>query len=148
MKKLMENMAVVLVVALFGLVIVLVVQYNMIEEKPASLPSLANEEEKPSKEARKKAYLESLESYGEDKDVKVDPTKESSKNTVKVRAEETKSELETVLQTDEKKAYVENLENYSKKKESTSGESLEDVAPKATQNGDTIGDELESIVGE
>ena len=141
-------MAVVLVVALFGLVIVLVVQYNMIEEKPASLPSLANEEEKPSKEARKKAYLESLESYGEDKDVKVDPTKESSKNTVKVRAEETKSELETVLQTDEKKAYVENLENYSKKKESTSGESLEDVAPKATQNGDTIGDELESIVGE
>ncbi len=148
MKKFLDNLIVSLVVLLFLLVIVLVVKYNMIKENYDVVAVVNPEQSHPDKKAQKKAYLESLESYGEDKDVKVDPTKESTKNTVKVQSEETSNEVEAALKTDGKKAYVESLENYTKKKETTSEESLEDVKPKTAQNGDTIGDELESIVGE
>ncbi len=148
MRKFVENLIVSLVVLLFVLVIVLVVKYNMIEENPAVVPVVNLEQAQPDEKAQKKAYLESLESYGEDKDVKVDPTKENTKNTVKVQSEEMTNEVEAALKTDGKKAYVESLENYTKKKETSPKESLEDVKPKTVQNGDTIGDELESIVGE
>jgi len=148
MRKFVENLIVSLVVLLFVLVIVLVVKYNMIEEEPQTVPVVSAEQSQPDEKAQKKAYLESLESYGEDKDVKVDPTKESTKNTVKVQSEETTNEVEAALKTDGKKAYVESLENYTQKKEASKQESLEDVKPKAVQNGDTIGDDLESIVGE
>lgn len=148
MKKFLDNLIVSLVVLLFLLVIVLVVKYNMIKEDYAVVSVVNPEQYPPDKKAQKKAYLKSLESYGEDKDVKVDPTKESTKNTVKVRSEETSNEVEAALNTDGKKTYVESLENYTKQKETTSRESLEDVKPKTAQNGDTIGDELENIVGE
>ncbi len=148
-KTLGENFAVMMVVLLFGIVIALVVHYNMIEET-GTVAFTAIPEEKPAKAKKQtKAYLQSLESYGEDIDVKVDPTKETQKNTVKVTSELIKDDLEKALKTDETKNYLKSLENYSDgKKSKIKTERLEDIKPEKVQNDDTIGDELEDIVGE
>jgi hypothetical protein len=151
MKKTIENLAVVMLVLLFLVIIVLVVRYNMIEEDSSDMiqiPETVTVEDM--KKVEKKDYLNSLESYGEDVDVKVDPTKETHKNTVKVTSELGEDELENALNTDEKKNYLKTLENYSdeKKNNKVRTEKLEDVKPEKVQNNDTIGDELDSIIGE
>jgi len=148
MKKLIDNLAVIMVVLLFLVVIALVIKYNTISEgtNPAFLEI---PEEQPTQQDETKNYLDTLESYGEDKDVEVDPTKETHKNTVKVTSELAEDELEDALKTDEKKNYLKSLERYSDEKKSTvKTEKLEDVKPEKVQNNDTIGDELDSILGE
>jgi Na+-transporting methylmalonyl-CoA/oxaloacetate decarboxylase gamma subunit len=150
MKRIIENLAVMMLVLLFLVIIVLVVRYNMIEEASSNMiqiPETVTVEEM--KKVEKKDYLNSLESYGEDVDVKVDPTKETHKNTVKIISELTEDELEDALKTDEKKNYLKSLESYSNtKKRHVKTENLEDVKPEKVQNNDTIGDELDSILGE
>jgi cell division protein FtsN len=148
MKKLIDNLAVVMVVVLFGVVIALVVQYNTISEN-TNFAAIDLPEEQTVQKDNTKSYLDTLESYGEDVDVAVDPTKETHKNTVKVTSELAEDELEDALKTDEKKNYLKSLERYSDtKKHHVKTEKLEDVKPEKVQNNDTIGDELDSILGE
>jgi len=149
MKKVIENMVVALVLLLFLIVIALVVKYNMIDDGSDDtfvIPETVVKKE--TKQEQTKAYLNTLESYGDDVDVKVDPTKEENKNVVKVTSELAEDELDDALKTDEKKDYVKKLENYSEEKKNTeSSETLEDVTPEKTQNGDNIGSELDDILG-
>jgi hypothetical protein len=148
MKKLIDNLAVVMVLILFFILVVLIVQYTTIGEgkSPAFLEI---PQEQTAQQDETKNYLDTLESYGEDKDVKVDPTKETHKNTVKITSELTEDELEDALKTDEKKNYLKSLERYSDEKKSTvKTQKLEDVKPEKEQNNDTIGDELDSILSE
>jgi hypothetical protein len=148
MKKLIDNFAVVMVLVLFFIVIALIVQYNTIGEG-TNLEFLEIPEEKITQKDETKNYLNTLESYGEDVDIKVDPTKDTHKNTVKITSELSEDELEDALKTDEKKNYLNSLERYSDEKKSTvKTQKLEDVKPEKEQNNDTIGDELDSILGE
>ena len=149
MKKLIDNLAVGMVVLLFGIVIALIIRYNMIGEDASTALVTVPETNQPTvkKDNAKNNYLSTLESYS-DVDVQVDPTKESQTNTVKVVSEETKSELEAALKADEKKDYLKKLEHYSDEKQTvTRSEKLKDVKPAKTENDDTIGSELESILG-
>lgn len=122
MKKLLENLAVGLVILLSLVVIGLVVQYNMIssngdttrEYDPEVAHSLHGEEVK---EEKKTSYLDSLEGY-EDVDVKVDPTTEGSAENIAVIKVETKKEglvhtIGSAVENVEKKEnYISNLEGY------------------------------------
>jgi len=143
-------MIVAMVVLLFLGVIALIVKYNMIGHstiEPIVVPESISVEEVQKKE--KKDYLKSLESYGEDVDVKVDPTQETHKNMVRVTSELVDDELDNALKIDEKKSYLKNLEEYSDHKTGElKTEKLEDVKPEKVQNNDTIGSELDSILGE
>lgn len=149
MKKVIENMVVALVLLLFLVVIALVVKYNMIDDGSDDtfvVPETVVKKE--TKQEQTKEYLNTLESYGDDVDVEVDPTKEENKNVVKVTSELAEDELDDALKTDEKKDYVKKLENYSEAKKSTeASEALEDVTPEKPQNGDNIGSELDDILG-
>ncbi|QOR62353.1 hypothetical protein ACM66Z_02445 [Sulfurovum sp. ST-21] len=150
MKKLIENLAVTMVVVLFLLVVALVIKYNMIEDKAEKYMEFAIpvEAQTAKKEEQTKSYLQSLESYT-DVDVKVDPTKETHKNTVKVTSELAEDELDNALNTDEKKSYLESLESYNDNENNrVKTEKLEDVEPEKTENNDAIGAELDSILGE
>ena len=149
MKKIIENLAVTMVLLLFIVVIALVIKYNMINDSTDDtfvVPETVVKKE--TKQEQTKAYLNTLESYGDDVDVKVDPTKEETKNVVKVTSELAEDELDDALKTDEKKEYVKKLENYSdEKKSADTSEALEDVAPEKAENGDNIGSELDAILG-
>ena len=149
MKKTIENTVVVLALLLFLVVIVLIVRYNMIDDGSDDMYTAPETiVKKETKQEQTKEYLESLESYGNDVDVKVDPTKEKHRNVVKVKSELSEDELGNALKADEKKDYVKKLENYSEEKKSTeASEALEDVTPEKTQNGDNIGAELDDILG-
>jgi|GEM_PF-1991699 len=148
MKKLIDNFAVAMVVVMFTIVIALVVQYNMISENQSDVFAQIPEEKSETPKDKTKDYLKSLESYS-DVDVQVDPTKESHKNTVRVTSELAEDELGDALKVDEKKRYLKSLEGYAQKKKTVrKTESLEDVVPEKVRNDDTIGDELESILGE
>ena len=139
-----------MLVLLFLVIIALVIKYNMIDD--ASVDAMQIPESatvKAVQKSEKKDYLSSLESYGEDVDVEVDPTKETHKNTVKVTSELAEDELDDALKTDEKKSYLRSLESYSgEQKGSLKTEKLKDVKPEKPQNDDTIGSELDSILGE
>ena len=149
MKKVIENMVVALVLLLFLVVIALVVKYKMIDDGSDDtfiVPETVVKKE--TKQEQTKEYLNTLESYGDDVDVEVDPTKEENKNVVKVTSELAEDELDDALKADEKKDYVKKLENYSDdKKSADTSESLEDVSPEKAQNGDNIGSELDDILG-
>jgi preprotein translocase subunit SecF len=147
MKKLIDNLAFVMVIVLFLVIVVLVFQYNTISEN-TNLALIKFQEEKTTQKDETKNYLDTLESYS-DVDVQVDPTKETHKNTVKITSELAEDDLEEALKTDEKKNYLKSLESYSDSKKShVKTEKLEDVKPEKVQNNDTIGDELDSILGE
>ena len=148
MKKLIDNLAVVMVVVLFLIVIALVIKYNTISEDTDIAFVEIPEEKVATPKDKTSDYLKNLESYS-DVDVEVDPTKETHKNTVKVTSELAEDELEDALKTDEKKSYLKSLESYSdEKKTKVRTEKLEDVQPEKVKNNDTIGDELDSILGE
>ncbi len=149
MKKLIENLAVTMVMLLFIVVIALVIKYNMIndssDERFDVPETVVKTETKKEKTAQ---YLNSLESYGDDVDVKVDPTKEENKNVVKVTSELADDAIDDALKADEKQDYVHTLESYSEGSTKASKTSeLEDVTPEKTQNGDNIGSELDDILG-
>ena len=148
MRKLIDNLAVIMVVVLFLVVIALVIRYNTISEGTSEQFAQIPEEKTATNKDEASDYLKSMESYS-DVDVKVDPTQESYKNTVKVTSELTNDDLENALNTDEKKSYLKSLESYSvNNKTKTKTEKLEDVQPEKVKNNDTIGDELDSILGE
>ncbi len=123
MKNLLESFAVFLVGALSLLLVFLIVQYNMIEEEVIedTVPAVAVEAEK-SKKAQTKSYLDSLEGYGGDVDVKVDATKENLVNTVAVQSELTSDELGEAVDDKEKSSYMENLASYQDEAENEAQE--------------------------
>ena len=148
MKKLLENIAVGLVILLSLGVVGLVVQYNMLsdnanveteyEEKiVASLQSKSGNEEKQT------SYLDSLEGY-EEVDVKVDPGTEASNLNIAVIKVETKKE--GVVQ--RISSAVESVENKERDKKTDPGKEDADLngtteAAEETQNVVEASDEGE-----
>jgi hypothetical protein len=149
MRKLVENLAVTLVVLLFLVIIVLIAQYNMIKDDSDDIVVPVTTEKPVSKKEQIKLYTNSLESYGNDVDVKVDPTKENKKNIVKVTSELAEDAIEEAVNMDEKRDYIKKLEQYETNKNvKTKMETLEDVKPQKEENGDMIGAALDDILAE
>ncbi|HEO97788.1 MAG: hypothetical protein JW682_05080 [Campylobacterales bacterium] len=176
MKKLLENLAVGLVIILSLVVIGLVIQYNVIssdgdttrEYDPEVAHSLHGEEVK---EEKKTSYLDTLEGY-EDVDVKVDPTTEGSAENIAVIKVETKKEglvhtIGSAVENVEKKEnYISNLEGYEEgavktapaqagadpditpSEESTAGESEEENVSASTEEARPANDPLSDIMSD
>jgi len=135
MKNLLESFAVFLVVALSLLIVFLIVQYNMIEEEAVEEIVLMQPETKESKKAKTASYLDSLEGYGGDVDVKVDATKEKLVNVVAVKSEVNEDELDSAVEDKAKSSYMENLVSYEaetekEEREDSVKKAMEDVKPK------------------
>ena len=143
MKNLLESFAILLVGLLSLLIVYFIVQYNMIEDQVIEDIDYTVTEKKQETKAN---YLENLEDYGEDVDVEVDATKESTTNTVSVRSEEANDDLGDVVEDKSKASYMKNLENYADKAED---EKLDEAKPDAE---DTSGEpqklEHEEVVDE
>lgn len=131
MKNLLESFAVLLVGVLSLLIVFLIVQYNLIEEEAAeeivfAAPVLTKEQKKE----KTASYLDSLEGYGEDVDVKVDATKERLVNAVAVKSEEAEDELSKTVEDKAKSSYLENLASYQ---DETEKEEREESVKKAME---------------
>ena len=113
MKNLLESFAVLVVGILSLLIVYLIVQYNMIEEEVEEVVITKPVKAEETKKAKTKNYLESLEGYGGDVDVKVDATKENLVNTVAVQSEEVNDEIGEAVEDKAKSSYMENLANYA-----------------------------------
>ena len=114
MKNLLESFAILLVGVLSLLIVFLIVQYNMIEEEATEeIVFAAPVETEESEKAKTASYLDSLEGYGEDVDVQVDATKESSANTVAVKSGLKDDELGSAVEDKSKSSYMENLASYA-----------------------------------
>jgi len=125
MKNLLESFAVLLVGLLSLLIVYFIVQYNMIEDQVIEDVDYAVTD---TKDKAKDNYLDSLEDYGDDEDVDVDVTEESTVNTVEVRTEEKDNDLEDVVNDKSKSSYMKNLENYA---DTAKKEKLDEVKPDA-----------------
>jgi hypothetical protein len=112
MKNLLENFALLIVALLSITIIFFIVQYNLIEDED-STEVLLFEEKVTSKKVKTKNYLDALEGYGDDSDVKVDSEKENNTNTLEVESELREDALDIVIDDKSKSAYMENLSNYS-----------------------------------
>ncbi len=154
MKLSFEKVLISLVAVVFALVIYLVVSYNMIQQDVRIADVIPEETlRQPSQSDTTKSYLDALESYGEDKDVKVDPTEERHVNTVKVNAEIEETDIDKVVETNAKEAYEKALEAYDESSnrvvaQNKEEEALEDISEQPQQNGDTIAGDLDAIIGE
>jgi len=149
MKNMLENVAVTVVVVLFLLIIALIVQYNMIDDGNV-VDDIAQElpvaEKVESKKAKTTNYLQNLESYT-DVDVKVDPTKENTANTVQVTSELAKDDIGSAVEGTNKSNYVDSLENYvDKEDEEKEEEKTEDDKVKLDQ--EEIVDEIGMAIGD
>jgi len=139
MKNLLESFAILLVGVLSLLIVFLIVQYNMIEEEVGEeIVFTAPVKTEESKKAKAANYLDSLEGYGGDVDVKVDATKENLVNTVAVTSELTKDELGQAVDDKSKSSYMENLASYQVEVENEEQvesvkKAMEDVHPKTTE---------------
>ena len=148
MKKLFENIAIALVVLLALLVATLIVQYNLIEDD-AFENTIIITKDVPKKD-KTTSYLDALEGYGEDQDVKVDPTKENSVNRVIVNEEENNNnKIKEALED----SHAKNLEDFTEDTKKAGGmQSLEDVAeptaPAQAERVDEIGSALDDILGD
>ncbi len=157
MKNLLESFAVLLVGVLSLLIIFLIVQYNMIEEEAAEeIVFTSPVKTKESKKAQAASYLDSLEGYGEDVDVKVDATKENLVNTVTVQSELTTDELGSAVADKSKSSYLENLASYETEAENDAQEETIKKAMEGTKKAVVVDpsdpeklaeDEIEDEIG-
>ena len=152
MKNLLESFAILFVGILSLLIVFLIVQYNMIEEEAAEeIVFTAPVETKESKKAKTSSYLDSLEGYGEDVDVKVDATKESTANTVAVQSELSSDELGSAIADKSKSSYMENLENYVEPEAKVAEPAKEEVVAEAPKDPEDLEklpeDEIEDEIG-
>ncbi|TET88897.1 MAG: hypothetical protein E3J96_02215 [Sulfurovum sp.] len=149
MKNMLENVAITTVVVLFLFIIVLIVQYNMVDDENV-LDEIAYElpaAKKESKKAKTTNYLENLESYT-DVDVKVDPTKANTANRVQVASELVKDDIGSAVGDTDKSSYVDSLENYAneEKEEKTEDDKVKlDQEEIVDEIGMAIGAALEDI---
>jgi len=134
MKNLLESMAILFVGLLSLAIVYFIVQYNMIEDD-SIVDDIAFEvpKKKITEEAKTSDYLNSLEGYGDDKDVKVDATKDDTTNTVMVKSELNKDEIGTVIDDKSKSTYMQNLEKYADEAEK---EKLDEVKPVVDHSGE------------
>ena len=134
MKNLLESTAILFVGLLSLAIVYFIVQYNMIEDDSLE-ENIAFEvpNKKITEKEKTSDYLNSLEGYGDDTDVKVDATKEDTTNTVVVKSELNKDEIGTVIDDKSKTTYMKNLENYAKTAEK---EKLDEVKPVADDSGE------------
>jgi len=134
MKNLLESIAILFVGLLSLAIVFFIVQYNMIEDD-SIVDDFAFEvpQKKVTEKAKTNNYLNSLEGYGDDTDVKVDATKEDTTNTVVVKSELNKDEIGTVIADKSKTTYMQNLETYSKAAEK---EKLDEAKPVADHSGE------------
>ncbi|MBA1419992.1 MAG: hypothetical protein FAF03_03800 [Epsilonproteobacteria bacterium] len=123
MKNMLESFAIFLVGLLSLAVIYLIVQYNMIEEDSIDdISAVISSNKKAKVKVKTSAYLNSLEGYGDDVDVKVDARKEDHTNEVAVKSEITKDDLGAVVEDKSKSSYMENLEHYAEEADKKSSE--------------------------
>lgn len=157
MKNLLESFAILLVGVLSLLIVFLIVQYNMIEEEAVEeIVFAAPVETKESKKAKTSSYLDSLEGYGEDVDVKVDARKESTANTVAVKSELSSDELGSAIEDKSKSSYLENLASYETEAENDAQEETIKKAMEGTKKAVVVDpsdpeklaeDEIEDEIG-
>ncbi len=134
MKNLLESFAILLVGLLSLAIVFFIVQYNLIEDDSVMDEiTFTTPQKKVSTKTKTSNYLDSLEGYGDDKDVKVDARKETSVNQVLVKSELKNDDLDTVVEDKAKSSYMQNLESYSDKAEK---EKLDEVKPVADNSGE------------
>lgn len=134
MKNMLESFAILLVGLLSLAVVYLIIQYNMIEEETIDdISKVIVANKKATTKAKTSNYLNSLEGYGDDVDVKVDAKKEDHTNEVKVKSELNNDDLVDVVEDKSKSSYMENLENYTEKIDK---KPAEPVAPKKLEKAE------------
>jgi len=143
MKNLSETFAILFVGFLSMAVVFFIVQYNLIEDDVDMDEIVLVTPQK--KVAKVNNYLDSLEGYGDDTDVKVDATKEDATNTVVVKSESNKDTLGDVIEDKSKSSYMKNLENYADKAEN---EKLDEAKPVADHSGEPEKLPQEEVVDE
>ena len=151
MKNILENVAVTIVVILFLFIIALIVRYNMIddgsvvEDIAQEIPVVKEE----SKKAKTTNYLQNLESYT-DVDVKVDPTKVNTANTVQITSELANDAIGSAVEDTDKSSYVDSLKEYTEKKDADQKEiakTEKEIAEEETED-DKVKLDQEEIVDE
>ena len=143
MKNLSETFAILFVGFLSMAVVFFIVQYNLIEDDVDMDEIVLVTPQK--KVAKVNNYLDSLEGYGDDTDVKVDATKEDTTNTVVVKSESNKDTLGDVIEDKSKSSYMQNLENYTDKAEN---EKLDEAKPVVDHAGEPEKLPQEEVVDE
>ena len=131
MKNLSETFAILFVGFLSMAVVFFIVQYNLIDDDVDMDEIILSTPQK--KVAKTSSYLDSLEGYGDDTDVKVDARKKDTTNTVIVQSELNKDTLGDVIDDKSKSSYMENLEKYADTEEK---ENLDTVKPVADNAGE------------
>lgn len=131
MKNTLESFAILLVGLLSIVIVYLIVQYNMIEEESMEdISKIIQLDKKKVKKIKTADYLNSLEGYGDDVDVKVDVHKVDHTNEVAVRSEVEKDVLDEVVEDKSKSSYTENLEHYT---DESDKKPLEPATPKKVE---------------
>jgi len=97
MKNLLESLALFFVAILSLAIVFFIVQYNLIEDDSISSLSTLKEPKKITASEKNKSYLNTLEEYGNDTDVKVDVMKESGSNKISIEPEVHKDDIAEVL---------------------------------------------------
>ena len=131
MKNLSETFAILFVGFLSMAVVFFIVQYNLIDDDVDMDEIILSTPQK--KVAKTSSYLDSLEGYGDDTDVKVDARKKDTTNTVIVQSELNKDTLGDVIDDKSKSSYMENLEKYADTEEK---ENLDTAKPVADNAGE------------
>jgi len=134
MKNLLESTAILFVGLLSLAIVYFIVQYNMIEDDSLE-ENIAFEvpKKKITQEAKTSEYLNTLEGYGDDTDVKVDAKKEDKTNIVVVQPEVNENEIDSLVDDESKTTYMKNLEDYTKTAEK---EKLDEAKPVANLVGE------------
>ena len=152
MKNMLESFAIFLVGILSLVVVYLIVQYNMIEEDTIDdIGAVIASQKKSNAKVKTSAYLNSLEGYGDDVDVKVDARKKDHTNEVAVKSEITNDDLGAVVEDKSKSSYMENLEHYTEEADKKPSEPVkiqEDVNVKKKSSGEPEKLPQEEIVDE
>lgn len=112
MKNIIENIALILVGLLSMIIIVFIVLYTLIEDENNDM-SMIPSKDTISNVVKTKSYLDALEGYGDDTDVEVDATQESTRNSISIQSELTEDALDRAIDDKSKSSYIENLDTYS-----------------------------------
>jgi len=145
MRNLFESIAVGVVLLLSIMIVVLIVQYNMIEEDTLDDVTLGLSVKKnaSSKSQASNNYLDKLEGYS-DVDVKVDPTKEDKANRIEVKPESTDNSIGQAVED----TYVEKLEHYQENasEETNEKNDVSEPEPPKAEIEDTIGTAIDDVL--
>ena len=156
MKNKLESFAILLVGLLSLGIIYLIVQYNLVDDGD-TLDEIAYEipqKKQESTQAKTADYLQNLEGYGDDADIKVDATKEDRANTVVLKTAVKDDTLGKAVDDKTKSSYMQNLASYADEAEEEKLDTMKPVAdgegtPETLNNAaveDTSGMELDDTI--